>query len=163
MKLKSMLAALCLALAGGAQAATILGTLSNALTPFGNAFYGKVASFTDYYTFTLAPSSDAYNVAGITFELDLWNWVNVDLTSASLTGGGLSGTLTDSNPGDGFSFTALTAGNYTLAIAGAVPGYFGGVYAGVVHASAVPEPEQYAMMLTGLLMVGWSVRRRNAR
>lgn len=168
MKLKSLLAALGLAIAGAAHAAvpvtatTDLGVLTGTLTGFGNTFEQSVPNFIDYYTFTL-DSTDELNVLGLTFTLDFRNLLDVDLTSASLTGGGLSSALTDTNPNDGFSFTSLAAGSYTLALAGSAPGSLGGVYAGAIHAAPVPEPEHYAMMLTGLLMVGWRVRRRNAR
>lgn len=161
MKLKSLLAALTLAAAGSAFAATDLGPLGAAPATF-QRYHSPASSFIDYYTFSIVHPYDV-NVFGSTFELDFFNLLNVNLASASLTGGGLSGALTDTNLNDGLSFTSLSAGAYTLALAGSVTGFFGGVYAGEIHAAPVPEPEHYAMMLTGLLMVGWSVRRRNAR
>jgi len=56
--------------------------------------------------------------------------------------------------------TALTAGNYTLQIRGAVIGTSGGSYAGVLNVTPVPEAETYALFLAGLGFMGFISRRR---
>ena len=56
---------------------------------------------------------------------------------------------------------SLLAGTYTLQVRGTVTGTSGGSYAGVLNiAQPVPEPESYAMLLTGLGLMGFMARRR---
>lgn len=56
---------------------------------------------------------------------------------------------------------SLLAGTYTLQVRGTVAGTSGGSYAGVLNiAQPVPEPESYAMLLTGLGLMGFMARRR---
>ena len=55
----------------------------------------------------------------------------------------------------------LLAGTYTLQVRGTVTGTSGGSYAGVLNvAQPVPEPESYAMLMTGLGLMGFMGRRR---
>lgn len=64
---------------------------------------------------------------------------------------------------DGFlSFTgASTPGNYSLNIAGyKINPFKSASYTGNMAISAVPEPETYAMILAGLGLIGFSIRRR---
>ena len=153
------LSAVALALAAAAPATAKtenLGPLTDRSAYFGNVFLGPVASFTDYYTFSL---SNARDVVGGTLTLNFGPWFDVDIFSVSLSGSGISGWLTDTVASDGFAFANIASGNYTLAVNGNVTGMFGGAYSGVI-AGAVPEPEAYAMMLVGLGMVGWAARRR---
>jgi hypothetical protein len=53
--------------------------------------------------------------------------------------------------------THLTAGQYVLEIRGRSKGNFGGA----LSISPVPEPEQYALLLAGLGLLGWVVRRQS--
>jgi MYXO-CTERM domain-containing protein len=165
MKLKALVASAAIAAAGlgvvpAAHAATDLGLIGTAWTWFGNSFGRTLSSFTDYYTFEVDGSS---GVVGGTLELDLGSFYNVNVASVSLSGGGLSGSLTDYDPSNGFTFSNLLAGTYTMEVAGNVPGAFGGSYVGALHAiaSPAPEPEVYAMAALGLLGVGFAARRRN--
>jgi hypothetical protein len=170
MKLK-VLVTLCAALAGGSAMAASCSTTSNfgnmgppGFALFGNSF-GSAGGFNDCYTFSLTDSADSF---GGTVEVDPWlNKLDIDVSSVSLFfGSGLVGT--DSSPGS-FSFGSLLSGNYRLEVAGNVsldggwhnaPVAYGGSMLTV--ASAVPEPETYAMMLVGLFGVGAVVRRRKA-
>lgn len=167
MKVRALVAALGLAaVASPAFSDTYDLGLLDMQKPLYHVFYDFTGAFTDIYTFTLPG-----NAGGLTGDTTTINWgtiLNVDLSSASLTGTGI-GTLVDSNPNDGFSFSGLTGGgSYSLAISGNVTGsgmyvpFTGnitGVYAGYV--SAVPEPEAIALALVGLLTVGFALRRRN--
>lgn len=179
-----LLGALCaLSLAGPAMSATCSSTTNwGPLGPpglefFGHAF-GSTGSYLDCYTFTL--SGPAVSFGGV-IEKDpsLWgfdlNQLAIDVTSVSLFNGGVSSGLTgslfdsDSSAWD-FTFTGLTAGTYTLAVAasitqewGIVPGlvgYKGSIATAAPVASPAPEPEALAMMFAGLAGVGAAVRRR---
>ena len=167
MKPRSMVAALALAAAGPAMATTCwydstLGTLSSTGTEFGATCVGS-GSFSHYYTFSLASQS---GVSGAADEWDLrFLGISTTLYSVGVSGGSLGSTwLTDSSPLDGFTFGNLAAGNYQLRVLGAIDGWAGG-YDGTIRAvatvaSAVPEPETYAMLALGLAAVGWVTRRR---
>lgn len=56
-----------------------------------------------------------------------------------------------------------TPGNYTLNIAGyKLNPSLSASYAGNISISPVPEPETYAMLLAGISMIGFSIRRRKS-
>ncbi len=58
------------------------------------------------------------------------------------------------------TFSHLLAGDYYYQVTGAVMGNKGGGYQIFSEVSPVPEPETYAMLLAGLGLVGFMVRRR---
>ncbi len=58
------------------------------------------------------------------------------------------------------TFSHLLAGDYYYQVTGAVMGNKGGGYQLFSEVSPVPEPETYAMLLAGLGLVGFMVRRR---
>ena len=58
------------------------------------------------------------------------------------------------------TFSSLLAGDYYYQVTGAVIGNKGGGYQLFSEVSPVPEPETYAMLLAGLGLVGFMVRRR---
>jgi hypothetical protein len=130
-----------------------------------NAFSSK-QDFNDCYNFTLSNSADAF---GLTLEWD-WSFArDIDVTSVSLSGNGLPGTITDNTPGT-FSFSNLLAGTYQLIVSGNVTTddfsrYSDGTvgYVGVMatnRSMAVPEPATYAMVALGLAIVGFTARKR---
>ena len=131
--------------------------------------FGSTLHFNDCYNFTLESVSDA---TGIVLELDASLRRDIDLGSISLSGGGLSGSLTDPTA-SAFSFDYLLAGVYQLVISGDVTGRNGGLFGGgrvgyggllVVTsppvAALVPEPSTWALLTLGLMTVGWALRRR---
>lgn len=166
MKFKSIVASTVVAFAGlglvPAAHADDLGLIGSAWTWFGNSFGRSLANFTDYYTFEVDGTS---GVVGGTLELDLGKLYNVNVASVSLSGESLSGDLVDFDPSNGFTFSNLLAGSYTMTVSGSAPGAFGGSYVGALHAiaSPAPEPEVYAMAALGLLGVGFAARRRKSR
>lgn len=165
----SAIAAIVASLACAAPAATAdttdLGVLGSSYEPFGNAFDAPVASFTDYYTFSI---NSAGLVAGGTIEFDVGRLFNVNLQTISLSGGTLSTALFDTITSgvNTFSFGNLGVGNYTLTVGGSVTGIFGGAYGGAIRAvsvaAPVPEPAEYLLTLAGLAGVGLLVRRARA-
>ena len=152
MKLSSLVSAAVLATAAPAFAAAPgdLGTLDNTSAAFGQVVGSGL--FVDTYTFTL-------DNPGMVFGGAFANFVQgfqVELFGAGFTSFGV-----DATPTDGFSFEGLSAGSYALQFAG-VSTSAAGVYGGAVSATTapIPEPETYAMLLAGLLFVGFVARRR---
>jgi hypothetical protein len=161
MKARILAAAVGLAAASTpALSATYNLGLLDIAKPLYHAFTDFTGSFTDIYTFTIPGS--ASGVTGDTTTINFGDFWNVQLNGATLTGTGI-GSLSDTNPNDGFTFSGLTGGgSYSLAISGTVNGSgpgLTGVYGGYV--SAVPEPEAIALALVGLLATGAALRRRS--
>jgi PEP-CTERM motif len=149
MNLKPLVAsALVLASASAFAAGGALGTLDDSTLVIGNPSV-DTPFFFDTYTFTLGTVSDVFGGA---YSVGISGFTAV-LQDASFATVG-----TDSNLADGFSFEGLSAGNYALSLLGFSQS--GGAYGGVVGATAVPEPETYAMFLAGLGMLGFMIRRR---
>jgi len=130
--------------------------------------FGQQQQFSDCYNFTLNSSADAF---GLTLE---WDWSagkDIDVTSVSLAGGNLAGSITDNDP-DQFSFSNLLAGTYQLIVSGNVTasdfsrfsggtvGYIGVLGTSRSFAAPVPEPETYAMLALGLAIVGFAAKKR---
>jgi hypothetical protein len=149
--MKPLAAAALLALSASAFAAGgSLGAIDDSTVVIGNPAVATPFFF-DTYTFTLA---DASTVFGGAFSFGITNF------SAVLQDDSFATVGTDANLGDGFSFEGLAAGSYALSFLGFSNA--GGAYGGVVSAvsTPVPEPETYAMLLAGLGMIGFMVRRR---
>jgi hypothetical protein len=165
------------ALPGGMPSAGLSSSCTGGSGPNGD----PSRSFADYYSFTL--TDPASSMVG-QFDLHLQR----DFTPGSPTFGqflsGISvqaislifdGVETFVGTGFGiggaerasFFATDLLAGDYTLAIYGATFGASGNGYydgnVGVEYVSHAPEPGTYAMMVLGLLGVGYAVRRRSRR
>jgi len=70
-------------------------------------------------------------------------------------------------PGEVYGSTdkawVVTAGTYSLHIAGTVTGSKGGSYNGLIAVSPVPEPETWGMTVGGLAAVGFLARRRKTQ
>lgn len=180
MRFKSALAAAALVMSTSGMAAVCTGGHGlGTMGPPGASWFGQAfsssGSYLDCYSFSLTAAADSFGGA---VELDPWlNRLDIDLTSISLfagdsLGGSTSGSLLASDDSPGlFSFGALAAGTYTLAVSSRVStdwglwnqpvGYVGLLATSRASvASPAPEPEAMALMLAGLAGVGIAARRR---
>ena len=178
-RLTALLAALTLTLAGAAGATTYT-TVPSSITATGsfNSNFITTPSFDDYIQFSVgAPNGGA-----------TWAALSTNFTSVfglgSLASALYSGTWSSSAglpipvaigtsgavpiyPGFSIWFTSgvtgtLAVGNYTLRLQGLTePG--GGSYAGTITLAPVPEPGEWALMMSGLGLIGFMVRRRTSR
>jgi len=134
---------------------------------FGNASV-SVTPFEDHYTFSATPpmfgGGGLSVVSGFTLtgfnvrfdSLELWDITN---SSVVATGNIVAGEFL------GFaSFSSLISGNdYDIVVNGGLnSGFSSGSYSGNISIAPIPEPETYAMLLAGLLVVGFAARWRQA-
>lgn len=165
MKLSSIVTAAALA-AGcvGAHAANLGAIdLSSGSAVFGNT--PVAGSFTDTLTFTLATASTANGVVVAVVN----GTQDVDFATTNgivLTGPGGTTVNFASRSADPVEVWALPdagvllpAGAYTLTLTGTNSASIGS-YAGNIAVTAVPEPQTLALMVAGVLGVGWVTRRR---
>ncbi len=159
-KFRLALAVIAIAASGAAQADYIdLGTVTAPQTVhFGNSWTVAPAVFADEFAFDLTNSASVF---GVILEGDWWlGQTNVQLVALA------SNTYFnfDLTPGT-FSFSGLTAGAYSLFVAGTAGGLFTG-YAGtmrfVAQATRVPEPSTLALLGLGLLCLAFVRRRAKA-
>ncbi|MES2717427.1 MAG: FxDxF family PEP-CTERM protein [Pseudomonadota bacterium] len=148
MKLKFVAAAAALALSGGAFAAHDLGELSAAPDSF--LFAAGPGLFSSGYLFSLGSLSDVSGIATM-FPIGMVSEIGVTVSNGMAS-------YTDTNAKDGFTFAGLGAGDYTLNVFGYSSVATSAV--GFIAAAPVPEPETYAMMLAGLVAVGFLASRR---
>jgi hypothetical protein len=137
-----------------------LGTIDNTPISVGNTV--PAGLLFDVYTFSL---DDPGMLSGIASALNLPPALNLSPFSVVLQSAAFMVLGTDTNPADGYSFTGLASGNYTLTFVGFATGTLGGSYGGAILAQTapIPEPETYALMLAGLGMVGFMAARRSRR
>ena len=104
-----------------------------------------------------AVSNDAltkFNIDGGKVELFMSNGDINYTNDVSMGSFAFDSTATNS------TFSSLLAGDYYYQVTGAVMGNKGGGYQLFSEVTPVPEPETYAMLLVGLGLVGFMVRRR---
>jgi hypothetical protein len=137
------------------------GTITNSAVLIGSVFTVPGDSFIDNWNFTIAPTEQ---FAAIAADIDNLSAFEISPSSFGAKLIGSSQTWNAVKVGDTIRFDSmvLAPGNYDLQIFGTIVGTIGGAYAGTISAFAVPvpEPETYAMMLVGLGMMGFMVRRR---
>lgn len=138
-------------------------------TDFGYAYssndYNK--TFLNQFTFKIQDQTNLASFFGsiklgksdLSFSsFDLYKKTGNDLTLVASGAPQQSGT---------FDLWMLNAGNltensqYSLNIGGKVVGTAGGSFGGTIVVSSVPEPETWGMLVAGLIVVGYVIRRRN--
>ncbi|WP_343586876.1 FxDxF family PEP-CTERM protein [Herbaspirillum sp.] len=137
--------------------------LNGGTSDLGASFSAKDSGKTFLENFTFKYSG-LFALSAATISTALGSDSALDLTNFTLSGNGHSYTGTKSTVGNTQYYTLdlsnLTAGKYTLAVAGTVLGSRGGSFGGNISVSAVPEASTLAMMLGGLAVVGFGAWRR---
>lgn len=160
MMLKTLAASALLATSAAAFAVGPgpLGTIDNLPITISNIVPAGI--FQDVYSFSIAdPGSLSGNAVAINFGS--YNILGLTVTLQDSTFAVIG---SDANPSDGFTFSGLAAGNYALNVLGFATGTGGGFYAGgfITETAPIPEPETYAMLLAGLGMIAFMVKRRRS-
>lgn len=170
-------------LASSAFAAVSLGTLSpagpNSSAPIYGSHTGGLFSFTDEFTFSVdtsaAVGSSATSVQLTTFPPSM-SGVNLSSMQLFYQGSGsplATATITSGSCGTGCSFQVASLSYlpllsgisdwYSIKVTGDTVGFTSGSYGGTVEVTAVPEPQEWAMLLLGLGMVGVAARWQRTR
>ena len=162
-----------------AAAFGLFGTAAHAST---TSFSGTITTggaFTDFvvldrlviggsgpFLVTGGVSSNSYSIT-VPTPIPGFGIINVVISGAALNINalsliGTSTTYTDTNLADGFNFASIAPDTYKLAISGINPNAngIGGLYAGEVTVSAVPEAQTLALAAAGLAVVGGVAARR---
>jgi hypothetical protein len=120
-------------------------------------------NFNDIYQFSVTKPSSAdaayaslafltiYNLSPTSFNLYSQSGALIRTGSLAAIPGGTAGVL---------SASRLSTGSYYYAFTGTVVGSSGGSYMLSQTTAPVPEPSTYALMLMGLLGVGYAVRHK---
>jgi hypothetical protein len=139
---------------------------------FDTATFDTSVDFIDYFTFNL--TSDAATVFGSAPDVKIKSGGQLDktnITAVLMYAGEIS--FADAVKGDldksseGFSFKNVKAGTYYFAVAGQHRGSLAGNYTFNLAAtksnvvSSIPEPESYALLLSGLGLFGFLARRKS--
>ena len=113
------------------------------------------SNLSDTYTFNI--SSAGTYVATLVDNALFVPFTNLGL-GVTQTGGATMGSIT--GPGS-FAFDVSAADSFTAVVGGVVPSGASlpiGTYG--VTVALIPEPETWAMMLVGMGLVGWQLRRK---
>lgn len=188
MKIKSLLLAAVIGGAGlvaqTASAATVYGNFDMAMLDDGvggfSAYFGDAFSaahmgdsFVDKFKFTIGNGFDSSASLTSTYlngskvkDLDITGFrlsmIDPGTSAVLATYNGVSTTVSGSHVDTWqLSQFGLASGTYVLEVDGNVMGNGGGSYASdLTVTAAVPEPETYGMLLSGLVLLGMAARRR---
>jgi len=151
--------------AASANAATYnIGVLDSAPFSITNPYVNNASvtgTFLDTYNFSLKDTSLVSNSLNqLTLSLGPTNILNInglvlDLYNASNQ---LQATVT----GTGQETKTLANGSYSVNILGTTTGLAGGNYTFSAAAEPVPEPDGWMMLIAGLGLMGFMVRRRKS-
>jgi len=172
-KLKTLAAAVLMT-SGSVNAAPVLYDEWEGHSFFEVGFYATTSKlpFDHIFTFSLPAAAVPYEAitAAVTNDSSPVNVFDISNGTLSLfadngdsdyTNDALVGSFAFDNTSITGVFSPLAAGNYFYEVTGDVTGTVGGSYTLSSTVSLVPEPETYAMLLAGLGLIGFSVRRRN--
>jgi hypothetical protein len=157
-----------LALLGAACTSSFADTTTSPLDiSSGNALFGRnnaMGNFVDNYTFNLASSSfltsSVSSSASGAQDLDFTSIVIQN--AASVVVASFSGNFgNDMNEFYALSQVQLAPGSYHLMVSG-LNSVSQASYAGTMAVTAVPEPASGALIMGGLGLVGFIIRRRRA-
>jgi hypothetical protein len=128
-------------------------------------------SFVDYFSFTLDAAAATTFGNAPDILVSLWNdddyitnIKSIVLYTGVPTTGTTATTVDKDSNAESFLFRGLTAGSYYFKVSGFQDDRAGAYTFNLATtaATAVPEPEAYAMMLAGLGLIGFAVRRKQA-
>lgn len=151
-----MVSAMLLGASVGAHATDYdLGVLNAGFTGFGaNAVSG---SFLDKINFALGgDSAGSFGAGPLNFSVGHAPILNISNLSMSL----FDSSANHLGSGLDFTLSSLSAGSYYLQVTGVANGAFGGIYAGGIDVSPVPEPGVWSSLMAGLAMLGFMAYRR---
>jgi hypothetical protein len=151
---------------------TALGMINSPSTfVIGNT--GLNGAFTDNYAFSIpsngwaAGSVTEATINSITditgLSLSLWTTTGLNsFTAVTNLANGVNW-HTGGNSGSSLGVTNLTPGNYEFMVTGIGGGAVGGSYGGSLAISPVPEPGEWALMASGLGLLGFIASRNRRR
>ena len=168
MKAKMIFASALLALASSFASANDIYVNAGVITqdttnPYGHLFVHEAGTFSDTIDFTIPSGSLGTSANPLTVTLGGVNVYNITNLTYSIFsgvaggGGSLWGTFLGDNSYHDIPLTM--GGAYHIIVTGLADGTQGGTY-GVALVSGVPEPETYAMLLSGIGILGFMARRR---
>ena len=160
MKTTAIALALALSLATGAQAATF-STTSEGIVGDGSYFQMGDSQLKGYFKDTYEFAMTATNEINPIASFNVTGKSSINNFTMSLYD---NGTLIDKYTGNNASIDLTSgAGEYSLQLTGEGTGKNGGSYSGSVAISAVPEPTESALILSGIAMIGFIASRRSKK
>lgn len=163
-KLKLWLAALVMGvgIAAPAQAAIYnVGDLSGPDFYFNTASFASGAAIDDTYLFTV---SAVNSFISILQSITLSPYLSVSNFMLTMSGPGLLASFSPVLTSPDFISTGnlmLSGGAYSAHVTGMSTGSAGGIYQIQMATAPIPEPSEWMMMLAGLILVGFMVKRRS--